>query len=197
MLNKADKFLSDLVVYTKYANYLESQQRRQSWYEAVDELMNMHIRKFPHLKDQIRKHFLLVYDKKVLPSMRSIQFGGLPIEFAPNRIFNCSYALIDDKYVFTEIMFLLLGGSGIGYSVRKAHVAKLPMVKAPIGTKRFLIGDSIEGWSDSIRHLMVAYLTASRYRNLITEIFVRKVRRSRRQAVRLLGRKSLLKLTAT
>ena len=157
MLNKADKFLSDLVVYTKYANYLESQQRRQSWYEAVDELMNMHIRKFPHLKDQIRKHFLLVYDKKVLPSMRSIQFGGLPIEFAPNRIFNCSYALIDDKYVFTEIMFLLLGGSGIGYSVRKAHVAKLPMVKAPIGTKRFLIGDSIEGWSDSIRHLMVAY----------------------------------------
>lgn len=157
MLNKADKFLSDLVVYTKYANYLETEKRRQSWYEAIDELMNMHIRKFPHLKDEIRKNFLLVYDKKVLPSMRSVQFGGLPIEFAPNRIFNCSYALIDDKYVFTEIMFLLLGGSGVGYSVRKRHVSKLPMIKAPIGTKRFLVGDSIEGWADTIRHLMVAY----------------------------------------
>lgn len=154
---KTEKFLSDIVVYTKYANYLEELQRRQSWEEAVDVLVDMHIRKFPELKSEIRKHFSYVYRKLVLPSMRSVQFGGIPIEFCPNRIFNCAYTTMDDKYVFTEVMFHLLSGTGVGYSVRKRHVEKLPVVQEPSGTRRFLIGDSIEGWSDSIRHLMVAY----------------------------------------
>lgn len=156
-LDKSEQFLSDLVVYTKYASYMEEQKRRQSWFEAVDVLMNMHIRKHPHLKTEIRKAFTYVYNKQVLPSMRSVQFGGLPIEFAPNRIFNCSYTLLNDKYVFTEIMFLLLGGSGVGYSVRKHHVDELPPIIQPKGTRRFLVSDSIEGWADSIRHLMTAY----------------------------------------
>jgi hypothetical protein len=57
--------------------------------------------------------------------MRSMQFGGKPIEVSPNRIFNCAYAPADDPRIFGEIMFLLLGGTGVGYSVQHHHVEKL------------------------------------------------------------------------
>lgn len=156
--NKATKFLSDLVVHTKYANHLEDKQRRQNWGECVAEVRDMHKRKYPHLADKIDDAFNnYVLPKKVLPSMRSIQFGGLPIEIAPNRIYNCSYAPISDEFVFAEILYLLLGGTGVGFSVRKRHIKKLPAIVKPQGTRRFLIGDSIEGWSDSIRQLVYAY----------------------------------------
>jgi ribonucleoside-diphosphate reductase alpha chain len=100
-----------------------------------------------------------VYDKKVLPSMRSMQFGGKPIEISPNRIYNCAYLPIDHLDAFAESMFLLLGGTGVGYSVQKHHVEKLPEIRKPNPnrTRRFLVGDSIEGWADAIKVLMKSY----------------------------------------
>jgi ribonucleoside-diphosphate reductase alpha chain len=100
-----------------------------------------------------------VYTKKVLPSMRSMQFGGKPIEISPNRIYNCAYLPIDHLDAFSETMFLLLGGTGVGYSVQKHHVEKLPEIRKPNPnrTRRFLVGDSIEGWADAIKVLMKSY----------------------------------------
>jgi ribonucleoside-diphosphate reductase alpha chain len=91
--------------------------------------------------------------------MRSMQFAGKPIEMSPNRIYNCAFAPIDDWRVFSEIMFLLLGGTGVGYSVQKHHVDALPEIRKPNAdkTRRFLIGDSIEGWADSISVLVKAF----------------------------------------
>jgi ribonucleoside-diphosphate reductase alpha chain len=119
----------------------------------------MHIKKFPALKDVIEANYKLVYDRKVLPSMRSLQFGGKPIEISPNRIYNCAYLPIDDWRSFGEVMFLLLGGTGVGYSVQRHHVEKLPEIRKPNPNKhrRFLIGDSIEGWADAIKVLMKSY----------------------------------------
>lgn len=156
---KTSKFLADLVTHTKYAGYIPHLERRQSWDECIDELMAMHKRKYPKLSDEIDHCFNnFVRPKHVLPSMRSVQFGGIPIEFAPNRIYNCSYAPCEDEFIFAELLFLLLGGTGTGYSVRKRHVKKLPMIKSPDGERRFMIGDSIEGWSDSMRQLTYAYM---------------------------------------
>jgi ribonucleoside-diphosphate reductase alpha chain len=119
----------------------------------------MHIKKYPALKDEIKEVYKMVYDKKVLPSMRSMQFGGKPIEISPNRIYNCAYLPIDHLDAFSESMFLLLGGTGVGYSVQKHHVEKLPEIRKPNPkyTTRFLIGDSIEGWADAIKVLMKSY----------------------------------------
>jgi ribonucleoside-diphosphate reductase alpha chain len=102
----------------------------------------------------------MVYDKKILPSMRSLQFGGKPIEISPNRIYNCAYLPIDHPDAFSETMFLLLGGTGVGFSVQKHHVEKLPEIKRPNPnrTRRYLIGDSIEGWADAIKVLIESYL---------------------------------------
>jgi ribonucleoside-diphosphate reductase alpha chain len=90
--------------------------------------------------------------------MRSLQFGGAPIELSNNRMFNCAFSAVDHPAVFSETMFNLLGGSGVGFSVQKRHVAQLPPVVGPTEKqRRFLVGDSIEGWADSIKVLVKAY----------------------------------------
>ena len=153
------KILSDITVHMKYAKFLDKENRRENWDELVNRNMNMHIKKFPNLEQKIRENYKLVRNKQVLPSMRSMQFGGKPIEVSPNRIFNCAYAPADDPRVFGEIMFLLLGGTGVGYSVQRHHVDSLPEIRRPSTsrTRRFLIGDSIEGWADSVKALMMSY----------------------------------------
>ena len=159
-MNISNKILSDITVYMKYAKYIPEFERRESWEELVTRNKNMHLKKYPQLKKDIVEAYEFVYDKKVLPSMRSMQFGGKPIQISPNRIYNCAYAPIDSVDVFSEIMFLLLGGTGVGYSVQRHHVDSLPPVNKPYvkRKRRFLIGDSIEGWADAIKVLMKSYL---------------------------------------
>jgi len=156
----ASEILSNITVYMKYAKYIPELNRRETWDELVTRNKQMHIKKYPDLKDQIEKVYKLVYEKKVLPSMRSLQFGGKPIEISPNRVYNCAYLPIDHVDSFHEVMFLLLGGTGVGYSVQKHHVNKLPPINKPYEKRRrrFLIGDSIEGWADAIKVLMKSYM---------------------------------------
>ena len=156
----SQKILSNITVYMKYAKYSPELNRRETWDELVTRNKEMHQKKFPHIKDEIEEVYKMVYDKKILPSMRSLQFGGKPIEISPNRIYNCAYLPIDHPDAFSETMFLLLGGTGVGFSVQKHHVEKLPEIKRPNPnrTRRYLIGDSIEGWADAIKVLIESYL---------------------------------------
>jgi len=158
-MDASQKILSDITVYMKYAKFVPELNRRETWEELVTRNMNMHIKKYPKLKKEIVEVYKYVYDKKVLPSMRSMQFGGKPIEISPNRIYNCAYLPIDHLDAFAEAMFLLLGGTGVGYSVQKHHVDKLPEIRKPNSNRkrRFLIGDSIEGWADAIKVLFKSY----------------------------------------
>ena len=158
-MDVSNRILSDITVHMKYARYLEHKQRRENWHELVTRNMQMHIKKYPSLEQEITEAYQYVYDKKVLPSMRSMQFGGKPIEVSPNRVYNCAYMPIDDLRSFSEAMFLLLGGTGVGFSVQKHHVEKLPEIRKPNEnrTRRYLIADSIEGWADAIKMLMNSY----------------------------------------
>jgi ribonucleoside-triphosphate reductase len=151
--------LSDLTVYMKYAKFNKLVNRRESWEELVDRNKEMHIKKFPNLLNEIEDAYELVYNKMILPSMRSMQFAGKSIEISPNRIYNCAYLPIDDLRSFSEIMFLLLGGTGVGYSVQSHHIDKLPEVRKPNQKKhrRYLISDSIEGWADAVKVLIKSY----------------------------------------
>ena len=156
----SSKILSDITVYMKYAKYLPEVNRRETWEELVTRNKAMHKKTYPDLEEQIDSAYEYVYDKKVLPSMRSMQFGGKPIEVAPNRIYNCAFMPVDHIDSFAECMFLLLGGTGVGFSVQKHHVAKLPIISHPYPKRkrRFLIGDSIEGWADAVKVLMKSYM---------------------------------------
>lgn len=153
------KILSDLTAFMKYAKYDSVLKRKETWDELVTRNKQMHIKKFPELKNEINEAYKLVYEKKILPSMRSMQFAGKPIEISPNRIYNCAYIAMDDWRAFPEITFLLLGGTGMGISVQRHHVEKLPIINKPNTNRlrRYLIGDSIEGWADAIKVLMKSY----------------------------------------
>lgn len=156
--------LSDIVIWSKYAKYVPELGRRETWTELVDRNKEMHLKKFPELSETIEKAYELVYAKKILPSMRSLQFGGKPIEVNNTRLFNCSYLHIDDYRAFNETMFLLLSGTGVGYSVQRKHINALPKIKKAERNRRYLIGDSIEGWADSIKVLMKSYFGLSTWK---------------------------------
>jgi len=155
----SQKILSDIVVFNKYAKFVPELTRRENWHELSARNKNMHLEKFPALAKEINQ----VYDefvetKKVLPSMRSMQFAGKPIDLNNARIFNCAYAPVDHPFIFAEAMFLLLGGTGFGYSVQNHHIERLPPVLGPSDKqRRFLVADSIEGWADAIKVLIKAY----------------------------------------
>jgi ribonucleoside-diphosphate reductase alpha chain len=160
-MDVTQSILSDIVVFNKYAKFIPEIQRRETWEELCDRNMAMHVRRYPEIKGQIRNVYKnFVYNKKVLPSMRSMQFAGMPIELSNSRIFNCAYMPMEHPFAFAELMFLLLGGTGVGYSVQKRHVDRLPIIVGPAEkTRRFLVGDSIEGWADAVKVLVKAYTT--------------------------------------
>jgi ribonucleoside-diphosphate reductase alpha chain len=158
-MNVTQEILSEITTYMKYAKYVPELKRRETWHELVTRNKQMHQEKFPQLHNEIEEAYKLVYSKKVLPSMRSLQFAGRPIELNNTRIFNCSFLPIDDWRAFSEIMFLLLSGTGVGYSVQTHHIEKMPEITLPTKHKRYLVGDSIEGWADAIRMLCKAYFT--------------------------------------
>lgn len=154
----SQKVLSDITIFNKYAKYVPEAQRRETWEELVQRNMAMHLRKYPKMKEEIKSAYKFVFDRQVLPSMRSLQFGGTPIELSNNRMFNCAFSAVDHPAVFSETMFNLLGGSGVGFSVQKRHVEKLPTIVGPSSKqRRFLVGDSIEGWADAVKVLIKAY----------------------------------------
>lgn len=148
------KVASDITVFTKYSRYIRDLKRRETFSEIVKRNKEMHIKKFPFLKESIDEAYKFVYEMKVLPSMRSLQFAGPAIEHNPARMYNCCALPIDSYHSFSEVMFLLLGGSGVGYSVMKRHINKLPKINKSLDRKRFLISDSIEGWADAVKALM-------------------------------------------
>ena len=158
----SSQILSDLTVYSKYARYIPSLQRRETWEEIVIRNYQMHESRFKHIgvdfMNDLTKAYSLILDKKVLPSMRSMQFAGKAIDINNARLFNCSYTPLDTPEVFSEIMFLLLSGCGVGYSVQSHHIDKLPEIIGPSNkTRKFLVTDDIIGWANAIRALIKAY----------------------------------------
>ena len=153
------RILSDLVIFNKYAKFIDELGRRETWEEICLRNQNMHIRKYPNLNKEIRGVYQnFVVPKKVLPSMRSLQFGGRAIEMNEARIYNCCYLPIDSIEAFQETMFLLLSGTGVGYSVQRQHVKKLPSIKTPLQFQKHMVQDSIVGWSDAVSHLFYSYM---------------------------------------
>lgn len=158
---EARNILSNITSHSKYAKYLPKEHRRETWSETATRYISMHQRKFPKLKDEIVEAGSYIIDKKVLPSMRGLQFAGKPIEISPSRLFNCSFLPMDHPKAFSELMFLLLGGTGVGISVQKFHIECLPEIIGPKKRqRRHLVSDSIEGWATAISVLVDSYFYA-------------------------------------
>lgn len=153
----SNQIASDIITHCKYSKYLPKQSRRETWEETVERDMGMHIKKYPQIEKKIRRAFNFVQNKEILPSMRSLQFGGRAIELSNSRIYNCAFMAASYVDFFPELMFLLLGGTGVGYSVQWRHVQQLPALMRPKSPRRYVIQDSIVGWADAVKKLIRAY----------------------------------------
>ncbi len=114
------------------------------------------------LSHVITQAFAQVAAKKVLPSMRSMQFGGEAILKNHSRMFNCSFGNVDRVEFFREYFFLLLSGCGVGFSVQKHHVAMLPPLPARAAENdlpvwHVHVADTVEGWADALHALVMSF----------------------------------------
>ena len=152
------KSLMNYSFVSKYARWIPEKKRRETWRESVDRVMNMMYEQYPEINGDIAWAYDMMYKKRVLGSQRALQFGGKPIFKHHARMYNCIASYIDRLRFFQECMYLLLCGCGTGFSVQKHHVSKLPsLVKAKKGTKKFVIPDTIEGWSDALGVLVYSF----------------------------------------
>ena len=158
--------LQELQNYTfvsKYARWLEDKQRRETWKEAVERVKNMMHTMYAdkNISEDINWAYDMMYKKKVLGSQRGLQFGGEPILKRHAKIYNCTSSYCDRLRFFQECFWLLLCGSGTGFSVQKHHVAKLPNLTSKLKDKdqglKYVIEDSIEGWADALGALLSSY----------------------------------------
>jgi ribonucleoside-triphosphate reductase (thioredoxin) len=158
--------LNELQNYTfvsKYARWIEKENRRETWKEAVDRVKNMMHTHYAELcvTEDIDWAYDLMFKKKVLGSQRALQFGGEPILKRHAKIYNCTSSYCDRLRFFQECFWLLLCGSGTGFSVQKHHISKLPSLSHTKKDKRkgikYKIEDSIEGWADSLGVLLSSY----------------------------------------
>lgn len=163
-INMLDE-LGSLIFHSKYARYDEKKKRRETWNEVCDRVLNMHLRKLSHLsveyKQEIKAAFKLVRDKKLVPSMRSCQFGGLAIEANASRMHNCCAGYIYSIRSFAESFHLLLSGTGLGVGLFNKYLANLPNLitssQKSQSVLTYTIEDSIEGWADSLEVLLMCY----------------------------------------
>jgi len=148
------EFLSDLVHYRTYAKYLGDEQRRENKNETIARYLKMMTDKFPHLSEEILNAGKAIYSGIAIPSMRAFQFSGTPIERRANRIYNCSYLPITSFLDIRDLFMMSMSGTGVGFSVRKTHISKLPSIAEGEIVKPLSIDDSAEGWCLSLLELL-------------------------------------------
>lgn len=144
--------LADYIHPAKYGKWIPELKRRETYEETVERVFNMYHGQAPQLADELEWAKQFVLRKEVLPSMRCMQFAGPRIEQHNAAVYNCSFSLVDRPRFFAEALYLLLCGCGVGFSVRKCHIKKLPKV---IGfnedvVMHWSVQDTIEGWADAI-----------------------------------------------
>jgi ribonucleoside-diphosphate reductase alpha chain len=149
--------LSRYVFASKYPKYLPEQQRRETYIESVDRVMDMHQAKIHQAKMDLTPIRTAYSSKIIAGSQRGLQFGGTAIEEKNSRLYNCVVSYCDRPSFFGECFWLLLCGCGAGFSVQKHHVASLPKLLPPQGSTSHIIEDSIEGWADAVHALTNAY----------------------------------------
>jgi len=152
--------------YMGYSRWVELEQRYETWEESVGRVMQMHREKY---KDRMTPALTAAIDfaeeaykeKLVLGAQRALQFGGEQLFKHNARMYNCSVSHCDRPAFFQEAMYLLLCGCGVGFSVQKHHVNKIPAIqkRSEKRVKVFTVPDTIEGWADAYGVLLSSYLT--------------------------------------
>jgi len=156
------EFLSQTKFYEGYSRFMESENRYESWDEAVDRVIDMHEKNYinnnntlqPFL-EEARKAYK---EQRVLGAQRALQFGGEQLMKHQMRMYNCTSSYVDRPAFFGEVFYILLCGAGAGFSVQKHHIKKLPKIQnRNKQAKGYIVEDSIEGWASALDVLMSSF----------------------------------------
>ena len=141
---------------SRYARYLPTEERRETWEETVNRYINYWVDK-GYLNDfDVCELFKAIHDLEVMPSMRAMMTAGEALDRDNMAGFNCSYIAIDSPRSFDEMMYVLMCGTGVGYSVEDQYVSKLPEIAEDFHATDTVIHipDSKIGWAKSYRELV-------------------------------------------
>lgn len=147
---------------SRYARYLDNEHRRENWQETVDrymEAIDTHLEHKQHVQLDINVRSMIreaVLNKRVMPSMRALMTAGKALHRDNTCAYNCAYLPIDDPKAFDEAMFILLCGTGVGFSVERQYITKLPEIPDTIydSETTIVVNDSKEGWAKALRQLL-------------------------------------------
>jgi len=155
-------FYQQYIAKSRYSRFLDSDNRREDWYETVDRYMDFmsnhlqakHGYKIPVETDSELRE--AIKNLEVVPSMRSIMTAGKALERDNTAGYNCSYLAVDDPKAFDEAMYILLCGTGVGFSVEQKYVNKLPEVPEKMfdSDTTVVVSDSKEGWAKALRQII-------------------------------------------
>ena len=146
--------LADIAILRTYSS-LKANGKKETWQEVVDRYRQCLMDNTPvFMHDDVAVACSYVEQKIVLPSMRFLQFAGEGIKRENVRGYNCSFTPVDGIRAFSEIFYILMCGTGVGYSVQRHHINQLPRVPAGVAEELCRVQDSKEGWADSIARLI-------------------------------------------
>lgn len=154
----------EYIAASRYARFLDDKGRREQWSETVWRYVDYVFSRTPAIKDNTElkdRIYKAIYDMKVMPSMRAVMTAGKSADRDNTCIYNCSYLPVDDPKSFDEAMFILLCGTGVGFSVESKYITQLPEVPEHLFESEHVIAvhDSKEGWAKALR-LLIAHLYA-------------------------------------
>jgi len=141
---------------SRYARYLPEEQRRETWEETIDRYLNFWVEKGKLTLEDANGIFADIHDMNVMPSMRALMTAGEALDRDNVAGFNCSYLPIDHPKAFDEMMYVLMCGTGVGFSVERQYVSKLPEVAEEFHDTDTVIhvADSKIGWAKAYRELI-------------------------------------------
>jgi ribonucleoside-diphosphate reductase alpha chain len=179
--------MSESKFFMGYSRWLEAKGGYETWGESVERVMAMHREKYadkmtPALDAMMVKAEKAYKSQQILGAQRALQFGGAQMKAHNARMYNCSASHADRPAFFQEAMYLLLCGCGVGFSVQKHHIEKLPGISPRSGkrVKAFQVPDSIEGWADAFGVLLSSYFETdgafSEYKGAMVHFDYSKVR---------------------
>ena len=153
---------SQFIAKSRYARYLPEENRREDWHESVSRYMDFMVShleaEYGHVVDTPTKFRVheAICNLEVMPSMRAIMTAGKALARDNTAGYNCSYLPIDDPKAFDEAMYILLCGTGVGFSVEHKYVQKLPEIPEKMfeSDTTISVSDSKEGWAKSLRQLI-------------------------------------------
>jgi len=144
---------------SRYSRYLEAEGRRETWEETVDRLIGFWKKEVSDnviTGDEFQQLTDAVYNREVMPSMRAMWAAGDALSQNPFRGYNCSFTAIDHIRAFDEILYILMSGTGVGFSAEAQYVNKLPIINDTFtqSERTITIEDSAEGWAKALRKLI-------------------------------------------